>query len=62
MPRLLHHISVRYQGSRPFVVVLPQWLSRGPKTSRSVTVRAHFPVYLLQIETFESPSRENLDL
>lgn len=33
-----------------------------PKRSRSVTVRTHFPVYLLQIETFESPSRENLNL
>lgn len=31
-----------HKGSRPFVVVLPQWLSRGPKTSRSVTVRTHF--------------------
>jgi len=49
-------------GTGAFVAVLPQWLSRGPKTSRSVTVKTHFPVYLLQIETFESPSRENLNL
>lgn len=49
-------------GTDTFVVVLPQWLSRGPKTSRSVTVRTRFPVYLLQIETFESPLRENLNL
>lgn len=35
----------------------------GPfRLSRSVTVRVYFNVYLLQIETFESPLRENLDL
>ena len=50
------------KGTGTFVVVLPQWLSRGPKTSRSVTVRTRFPVYLLQIETFKSPLRENLNL
>ena len=49
-------------GTGTFVVVLPQWLSRGPKTSQSVTSGAHFLVYLLQIKTFESPLRENLNL